>query len=781
MTRIYEKSKTIYNDVDLLDHLLSYKIDSTTFIENENLVKKLCDSLDRLKSKNVGFLLFEITVGKSSAIKLIAKSSHDYEVLTWKADSKIEKPINIIIHQEGDDDIQEDVEKIKTDNNQYYVSGLEEHLLAESLTGYCISKKNLKEHCEFLAQDGKSVNVPLNSPKRADQRELFSFIKETIAKSEKEIRAVISDYVSRLDCQKLRCSTSVTGINLNPWMGIAKIEKVKQSGNRRIYQADMVRFHTHTPMNPESDGQVDVNKFIGQKTAGIKHNCVTLKPIGNLAIAEVRDNYSEAVDTALKKIPFEFVDEGRLIAIVHRDRYWNMIIGPDPKTCTDESPIDNMKRILSQYIDTVMKKSLEVDAQIKDAGQIYKIDVYEDAIAKDSRGIKPIPLKMKALKKMIDEYQYIGKKEKAKGKDVTVTDKIKYNHSKGEVAYNDFAFAVDDEMIKNAFMDMFNHYMVEYYRGSLSEEVILNDILKKIFEAIKNRINTYSADNTIINIKLNNAVDVKLEIRTSKNGARLIYINEQRFNKNEVVTVLREMTCYRSQAEADMFIKNVGKLGLSVYIAISTGYEVKFRNKRNAEESSSRIFKFRKNKGRSNYSLILDTVEIKIVGKTLINTLYSKFVGEYVYNFNDKVPSIIMKSVESSLDYAKYKFLIDSTYEAFQKNSRDFLAKKVKDVEGKFCKYYNSKNRKLLDAIEVTGTSKNHYVVCYDSTSSWVFLNPEVKDENTFKEGKYVCMVDQSNIKSNIGYDTVIAKLMALRNDSVIAGTIYNLKEELNG
>jgi len=61
-----------------------------------------------------------------------------------------------------------------------------------------------------------------------------------------------------------------------------------------------------------------------------------------------------------------------------------------------------------------------------------------------------------------------------------------------------------------------------------------------------------------------------------------------------------------------------------------------------------------------------------------------------------------------------------------------------------------------------------------------VFMDPEIDSESKeYKEGKYICMIDQSNIKSNISYDTIVAKILALKNDSSIAHTIYNLAEEL--
>jgi hypothetical protein len=40
---------------------------------------------------------------------------------------------------------------------------------------------------------------------------------------------------------------------------------------------------------------------------------------------------------------------------------------------------------------------------------------------------------------MVDEYRYVMKKEKALGKDVFVTDKVRYNHSTGTISYNDFS------------------------------------------------------------------------------------------------------------------------------------------------------------------------------------------------------------------------------------------------------------------------------------------------------------------------------------------------------
>lgn len=768
-----EKAQQYYDPVTLMDSLLSYKIDSTTFIENETLVKTLCDAIDNLIKKEQGYTLLSVSVSTSSSIKLITKQNHRlYNIHSWTYASKIDKPISITINEEGNDDLEEWMEKATVDNKiqRRMCNELWSYLITESLTGVAVNKKNVLDHCKFLKQHEKEYKGSRGTPKFDIAFKIYDdFIKQLDTVS-KDIRTTILDYSSRLDCDKLKVNIKQDAIHIEPFFVVAEIVKVKEVNNVRTYQVDCSKIN-----------KSDINgiTMISNRLAGVKSDTVNYKAIGNLAIVEVKDYYNSGPLHIVSQIPYEFIDEGRLIVFVCRGNFWNAIIGPDPRSSTEE-PVANITRILEQYIDTVLKRTAEVSASIKDKDNTYLAENYASTILKENPDIKPLQLHMKSIKRMLDEFNYIVKKEKAKGQDVTITDKVKYNHERGEVSYNDFSFAVNDELIKNEFMNVFNHYVVEYYRGNLTEEQILNDILSKIFTSISNRLGAYSQENTIMNIKLNNAVDVKLEIRTSKSLSKLIYINDQRFNKNEAVTVLKEMTCYRSQAEADMFIKNIGKIGLSVYIAISTGYEVEFKNKNNQEESVKRIFKFRKHKGRSNYSLILDTIEIPIVGKVLINTLYSRFIGESVSDFEQKVPKLIMNSVSSSLEYAKYKFLIDSTYTAFQKNSMDFLTKKVNDVGGSFCKYYNASNHKLLDAITVKGTTGNTYIITYDKTNSWVFINPTFK-EDKYEGGKYVCMIDQSNIKSNIGYDTVIAKLMALKNDSVIASKIYNLKEEIDG
>jgi len=478
----------------------------------------------------------------------------------------------------------------------------------------------------------------------------------------------------------------------------------------------------------------------------------------------------------LIRIPYNLIDKDRLILACRTKKFeWNIFVSPDPKV--DVNYKETFEKDINDYLKRTCNKLDGTDTTYIYDEAVQGLLYYSTFItnAKHSNAnIKGIPLYLKAMKDMLDEYNYVIKKNKATGSDVTITDNIKYNHEKGRISYNDFSIEIDDEMLKADLYETFNAHLIKYYRNESTEQEILDNITYTVFISLQRRINN-NRSNFSITIKINDVVEINLKARKSeKNGAIFYYLNNKRFNKNEIITLLREMTCYRNATEATAFISNISRLGLAVYIGITTGYEVKISKDKN------QVFKFRKLKGRANYQLILDGTDVPIKGKKLITLLYNDFIGEYVNNFKNKIPEYIYECTGSAVEYLKYKALIDSSYEAFKEKSHEFLRKKIKDMDAKETKYYNKKARKVFDAIYVEGTSKNKYIIAYDTKNSYVFMAPEYDEaEKRYGEGKYICMIDQSNIKSNISYDTVIAKLMALKNDSSIAHTIYNLEEEL--
>ena len=131
--------------------------------------------------------------------------------------------------------------------------------------------------------------------------------------------------------------------------------------------------------------------------------------------------------------------------------------------------------------------------------------------------------------------------------------------------------------------------------------------------------------------------------------------------------------------------------------------------------------------------------------------------------------------------------MIDKSYQLFIDKSSNFLNKKIEDVGAEKVTYVDENQGKVYDGIKVVGTSGKTYVIAYDLKESFVFMSPDEQDVNPhssetvlYKGGSYICMIDQSKMKATVGYDTVVSKLLSLKNDSVIASTIYNLEDELN-
>lgn len=788
----FQKRDTVYSDMQLLNALLDFKLNSEEFMKNEKVVETISSVVDKLKKKDKGYILFSAVHGLQRKLILVTCSGlTSYKIYTWTAKEQIEKPFEATIHEENTRlDIETLVEEKCYDYSYAQRDEMIQAMLVESLTGYSINKDKGIEFMQFRDSDGQSAihqsGDLVKDPFYNEMITLGRKFTSTMSQSMKGMENKIKAYAEKLSCEDLNLQVDHSNI----WpdrMFLGKIVDVREMNNRRYYQVKYLRYRRQT-------SPLEVGTVVGAVTAGTTSKDMNLNALGKCYLVENRDyhsNYDQYDAEDLRRIPYNMVDEGRLLIGFRRSsNSWNLVVGPDPKVFSDaDAQTENeTSNLLDRF--ATLSTDLRQTKISSESGETSFYVPFEQQSRKDNPHLSPLALRMKSLKKMVDEHNYLVKKKAAIGSDVFITDKIKYNHAEGKIAYNDFSIAVDDELIKARLFQHFDAYLVSYYRGDKTEQAILDSLLDTTFDTVADRVQANHKGDFTINMKVNDTIDLAIEGRVSKNKALLLYLNGQRFNKNELLEVVREITCYRSQEEANRFITNIGRLGLSVYIGITTGYEVEYPLERGQDEDDRvrRIFKFRKLKGRSNYELILDTTHIPLRGKKLITILYQNFNKERVPDFHGKIDRFIFDSCENSLNYLKYRFLIDSSYEAFKDKAREFLDKKVADTESEYVNYFNKKSRKNMEGIKITGTSGNTYVVAYDSNDSFVFIDPVKVEGKTqdngldiYQEGKYICMIDQSNIKSNIGYDTVVSKLLALKNDSSIAHTIYNLEEEIGG
>lgn len=769
------KHTSAHGKIALLDKLLECKLNAQEYMNYESILKNLTDLIDRLGQANssIGHALVGIENGfDNNVILIVIENKDNYTLYTWARKEIIERPLSFTVYSEDySEDTNELIAEAKT-NTPLSKEEVVSLMLTQNLTGYSLNNLKIKEYIEFSKSGAEPTKIEEQTPLTKELAKIMQSIKKA-NKSEKE-KAIntISNFVNKQECDTLNLALNTGGL-ITSSMLVGKITDVRQVGNNRHYKLEYI----------EREGAK------GTKTGSVvasvhpgKYRALTVKKLGEIYIADCGRRYygdnGEINKENLTDIPYNYVDVGRYFVGIRRtENSWKLIIGGDPRVDVDH--LETLSSVFSRYAKHSITQDIDLTGtEIKEGDTVFDYKSYESRLKSDLSAEeikqKGIRLQLQALQKMVSEYKYIVKKHKSVGKDVYITDKVIYNHAEGKISYGDFSIATSDELMKAKLYDKFEKYLVDFYRGTLTEENILNGLLDSFFTELGERIIQVTGDGFENTITINGCTEVELKVAKTSRGASLVYLNGQRFNRNEVLVVLREITCYRDSVEAKRFIANVGKLGLSVYIGVTTGFEIE-------TSDGNKIYKFRKEKGRSNYKLLLDDLELNLKGKKVISHLYSKFIGDQPSNFLDKLQKLMFDSVNSSLDYLKYKFLIDSSYESFKEKSRKFLDKKVEDVEGEYCIYLPERKKKPLEAVKLTGLSGNEYIVAFDAKESFVFISPQKKEENEYySDGKYICMVDQSNIKSNIGYDTVISKLMALRNDSLIAGTIYNLDEELS-
>lgn len=746
-----EKSKVVYRDIELLDELSSGNMSTKDFVENEKALEVLSAALDNLIRKKIGYLLISMTINQKTNIILITKTEVNditrYNIDSWIKSESLQKNMQVVVHEESNEDIEAYLRETPGSIGQDEAKA---SIIKESLTGYSINKRELEDLIKFIKTNSVDFIPKEDIPQEIS--EYFNIISKTKSESILNIENTVNSFCNRLECEKLDVNLSMR-IDLNN-MFIGKIDEVREINNIR---------YTKVNMFVKRNEVIQKITLVTRKYP-MQWGNLNFKLLDNVYTAKVR-NMDDSRDF-IDKIPYNLIDKGRYILAIRYCNDWGIFVSEDPRN--DANANKYMLDHIVKEIDSECRKNLDFSGTvIRDGNKLYNIYKYEDS----EERTEPIA-SLKAIKKMVDEYNYIDKKKKATGQDINISDNIKYNHKEGKVTYNDFSIAINDEIIKKTIYDKFEDYLVKFYRGEITEEKIINEIIDNIFKSIKYRISSYKSESNIT-ITFNDKATINLTQRLSGNKSKLTYLNGIRFNLNEVIVMLKEMTCYRNQEEADNFIKMIGKIGLSTYIAVTTGYEVNSGDK-------TRLFKFRKEKGRSKYTLLLDTIDLKINSKKLISLLYSNFIENDLRLINNsRLNQCIEANTSSSMDYLKYKYLIDSAYTAFKDRSREFMEKKMLDIGATHVQYLNKKSHKKLEGVLVTGQSGNNYVIAYNNKESFVFMNPTLT-KDFYEDGKYICMVDQSNIKSNIGYDTVISKMISLKNDSIIAKQIYNLKDQLD-
>ena len=616
----------IVGDMKLLDTILDLKLDSKTFASNQSIILKVGKLVDDLAKIPEGYALASVTKENKRSLILIVKtegykSARNYSIYNWKLKESIEKRFDLECHE-----ISSDLTIInKCSNASGHHSDANINLsvaVSETLNGYSINEKPLDNFLAFKEntgiKDGSRSEV-YNWGKDIDSLLIGKRVCSKVKLTKDKFKGAITTLVEKSADVPITLNLS----NEYPATGVyiaGKIDEVRLIGGQRYYKVRHINYAR------ARIGNLSYGTQLGKMSSGVEGNAMSAEQIGSSYMFTTKSSRWETPEgkfdeNNLIRIPYNLIDKDRLILACRTKKFeWNIFVSPDPKV--DVNYKETFEKDINDYLKRTCNKLDGTDTTyIYDEavqGSLYYSTFITNA-KHSNANIKGIPLYLKAMKDMLDEYNYVIKKNKATGSDVTITDNIKYNHEKGRISYNDFSIEIDDEMLKADLYETFNAHLIKYYRNESTEQEILDNITYTVFISLQRRINN-NRSNFSITIKINDVVEINLKARKSeKNGAIFYYLNNKRFNKNEIITLLREMTCYRNATEATAFISNISRLGLAVYIGITTGYEVKISKDKN------QVFKFRKLKGRANYQLILDGTDVPIKGKKLITLLTDIF------------------------------------------------------------------------------------------------------------------------------------------------------------
>jgi len=718
------------------------------FRSNTASITEIGNIIDRISAIPKGTAIIELRAGKKSQIIVLSKTDNLYLLTICGKDHAVDLGTSIILHEFSDKSIDEFLQLdtlLQTGKPlQINRSIFLDFSLRDTPLGLRIIPARAKELIKLL-----STEIISDQTKYTEK--LYLDVKDAIAKSIHDVEIQYEKFVTSLSEPALDFKIDLSSCpNPENVFVVGEITKVIEAGNHRFYQINYKNSSFWQGTLSVAPNDRGTSKYIAKKG-------IYVLDIGR----RYYSHYNELSERAftVEDIPYELVDEGRKIVLIRFGYYIHGYISEDPKV----NPENNSKFVELLYEELKRTARKEADIDQTTIGEFH-VSHYIQRKDDDEENSN-----FQALKKMINEYRYIIQKQKSKGKDISITDKIKYSHDKGKITYGDFSIATDNELMKNNLQEFFNTALLQYYRGEKQEEVILNSAIERFLESLRISLLSVTKESTLINITINNKISIKVESRISSNKNRLFYINDQRINQNEICLMVKEVSCFRDAATVETFLSNVGRLGLAVYIGITSGYTL-----------SNRIFKFRKLEGRSNYDLILHNTTIRIKGKKILTHLYEAFLEKLraPHRALERFDSIIRESVLTTGDFIRYRLLIDETYTSFKKQSEEVIAKKILELEGQKVQFKLKKS--LKEAVLMKGLSGNHYVIAFDNSGSWVFMNPtRIEESDVYENGFYVCMVDQSSIKSSFNYDTVIAKMMALKNDSVIAKQIYNLDEAI--
>jgi hypothetical protein len=258
-------------------------------------------------------------------------------------------------------------------------------------------------------------------------------------------------------------------------------------------------------------------------------------------------------------------------------------------------------------------------------------------------------------------------------------------------------------------------------------------------------------------------VSINVETR-----GKLGYINGTRINVKELLPVLRRASCFTTTEDFDTFLKGVSKLSLKIHRYIANGI----------------IFSVHIPPAGLNAGYSVKSANVKLILERHDPHTYVK-LGAHLCRVTDinkllslsnkgsmpllELYNILAKSVVLPEDPGFLNQLVEEGKKEYlnaKAKSKKLLEEAAGAVSARFGTYH-IKGSGSIQGYQVVGKKDTYYVTC----------DPEADNPESPKvyrgSGEYVCIVDTS--QKQVGFDAVVNRLYALKNDTLLAKQIHTL------
>jgi len=289
-------------------------------------------------------------------------------------------------------------------------------------------------------------------------------------------------------------------------------------------------------------------------------------------------------------------------------------------------------------------------------------------------------------------------------------------------------------------------------------------------------------DNPIMQLTIG-SVQVKLEY---KPHSKFFYINDRRIIKDEVVPVLLKALCYSTKEEFDDVVKAISRTSLELHGFLAEGLTVHL-NIATMDKELKEHPEYAQYLAESYFD-----VSFKIVRMKNIN--YIELGKDRLVRIKNTRPLLSLQKSDISYEKMKKLFGDDTKVLSEPVNIEADIGNIIKVAKQRYVAAFEKSKRLLSDAIEethaekltswgknkkkgikVTGSSGNTYFIEVSNLDDPLKGNPTCGVYH-YSSGSHICIVDKSGGGHQAGVDKVVARLYALRNDSVLAEHIHTLR-----